>query len=188
MSLENIHFQSLTSVAKQIESGAVSPVAVAEAILSRIEKYDPGLKSYTTVTADLALRQAKAAETEIAKGIYRGPMHGIPIAVKDLCFTKGITTTGGMKIYEDFKPDYDATVVTKLAEAGAVLLGKLHMTEGATIEHHPDMPEPVNPWKKTCGRASPPPAPASRRRPASPMRRSAPTPAARSAFPRPATH
>jgi amidase len=148
MSLEDIHYLSLTSVAKQIQNGSISPVAITEAILARIEKYDPGLKSYTTVTADLALRQSKAAETEIAKGNYRGPMHGIPIAVKDLCFTKGITTTGGMPIYADFKPDYDATVVTKLAEAGAVLLGKLHMTEGATIEHHPEMPEPVNPWKE----------------------------------------
>ena len=148
MSLEDIHYQPLTTVAKHIESRDISPVEVTEAILSRIETFDQGLHSYTTVTADLAVEQAKKAEVEIMKGIYRGVMHGIPVAVKDLCFTKGITTTGGMKIYADFKPDHDATVVTKLHDAGAVLLGKLHMTEGAMLEHHPDFPEPVNPWRK----------------------------------------
>ncbi|MDC9826273.1 amidase [Devosia sp. ZB163] len=148
MALDDIHFQPLTTVAKYIESRDISPVEVTEAILSRIEDHDQGLKSYTTVTADVAMEQAKKAELEIMKGIYRGVMHGIPIAVKDLCYTKGITTTGGMTIYRDFKPDYDATVVTKLRDAGSVLLGKLHMTEGATLEHHPEFPEPVNPWKK----------------------------------------
>lgn len=148
MSLEDIHYQPLTTVAKHIESRDISPVEVTEAILSRIETFDQGLHSYTTVTADLAVEQAKKAEIEIMKGIYRGVMHGIPVAVKDLCFTKGITTTGGMKIYADFKPDHDATVVTKLHDAGAVMLGKLHMTEGAMLEHHPDFPEPVNPWRK----------------------------------------
>jgi amidase len=147
MSLDDIHYQPLTKVAGHIKSGEISPVEVTEAILSRIETYDQGLKSYTTVTADLALEQARKAEAEVMKGIYRGVMHGIPIAVKDLCFTKGITTTAGMSIYADFKPDHDATVVTKLRDAGSVLLGKLHMTEGAMLEHHPDFPEPVNPWK-----------------------------------------
>jgi len=148
MALDDIHFQPLTKVAKHIENRDISPVEVTEAILSRIETYDQGLHAYTTVTADVAMAQAKKAEVEIMKGIYRGVMHGIPIAVKDLCFTKGITTTGGMSIYRDFKPDHDATVVTKLADAGSVLLGKLHMTEGAMLEHHPEFPEPVNPWKK----------------------------------------
>lgn len=148
MALDDIHFQPLTTVAKHIENRDISPIEVTEAILTRIENYDQGLKSYTTVTADVALEQARKAEVEIMKGIYRGVMHGIPIAVKDLCYTKGITTTGGMSIYRDFKPDHDATVVTKLRDAGSVLLGKLHMTEGATLEHHPEFPEPVNPWKK----------------------------------------
>jgi amidase len=147
MALEDIHYQPLTTVAEAIAAREISPVEVTEAILSRIEAHDQTLKSYTTVTADLALQQARAAEAEIMKGIYRGAMHGIPIAVKDLCFTKGIRTTGGMSIYTDFKPDRDATVVSKLNDAGAVMLGKLHMTEGAMLEHHPDFPEPVNPWK-----------------------------------------
>lgn len=147
MSLDDIHYQPLTTVAKHIENGDISPVEVTNALLSRIEDLDQSLKSYTTVTADLALKQAREAEAEIFAGRYRGTLHGIPIAVKDLCFTKGITTTGGMTIYSDFKPDHDATVVKRLADAGSVLLGKLHMTEGATLEHHPDLPEPVNPWK-----------------------------------------
>jgi amidase len=147
LSLDDLHYQPLTQVAKHLETGKLSPVALTKAMLARIEALDGGLKSFTTVTADLALKQAKQAEAEIAKGLYRGPMHGIPIAVKDLCFTKGVRTTGGMTIHADFAPSYDATVVTRLAQAGAVLLGKLHMTEGATLEHHPDMPEPVNPWK-----------------------------------------
>lgn len=147
MPLQDIHYQPLTAVARLIEAREISPVELTETILGRVEAFNPALKSYTTVTSDLAITQAKAAEREIMSGRYRGPMHGIPIAVKDLCFTKGITTTGGMAIYRDFRPDHDATVVTKLAEAGAVLLGKLHMTEGATLEHHPDFPEPVNPWK-----------------------------------------
>jgi amidase len=143
----DIHYQPLTTVAAQIKSKAISPVEVTEALLGRIETLDPGLKSYTTVTPELAMDQARAAEAEIMAGRYRGPMHGIPIAVKDLCFTKGIPTSAGMSIYRDYKPDHDATVVTRLAAAGSVLLGKLHMTEGATLEHHPSFPEPVNPWK-----------------------------------------
>ena len=146
MPLDDIHYQPLTTVAKHIASGELSPVDVTRAILARIEALDPGLRSYVTVTADLALSQARTAEAEIMKGGYRSPMHGIPVAVKDLCFTKGIKTSGGMTIHADFVPSHDATVVTRLAQAGAVLLGKLRMTEGATLEHHPDLPEPVNPW------------------------------------------
>jgi amidase len=145
---DNIHFQPMTKVADAIKRGEVSPVELTDLMLKRIDAIDPGLKSFTTVTADLARQQAKRAEAELAQGKYRGPMHGIPIAVKDLCFTKGIKTTAGMTIHEDFKPDHDATVVIKLEKAGAVLLGKLHMTEGATMEHHPELPQPVNPWNK----------------------------------------
>jgi amidase len=147
MTPDDIHYQPMTKVADAIKSGEVSPVELTELMLKRIEALDPGLKSFTTVTAELAMQQAKRAETELARGKYSGPMHGIPIAVKDLCFTKGIKTTGGMTIYEDYKPTYDATVVKKLDQGGAVLLGKLHMTEGAVLEHHPEFPEPVNPWK-----------------------------------------
>ena len=148
MNIEDVHYQPMSAVGAAIREGELSPVELTEAMLTRIENLAGGHKSYTTVTADLARKQAARAEAELKQGKYRGPMHGVPVAVKDLCFTKGIKTTGGMTIYEDFVPDHDATVVTRLAQAGAVLLGKLHMTEGATMEHHPEMPEPVNPWGK----------------------------------------
>jgi amidase len=147
MSFDDVHFMPFTALADFIRRREISPVELTETMLGRIETFDPGLKSYTTVTTDLAMEQAHAAEAEISKGKYRGPMHGVPVAVKDLCFTKGIRTTAGMTLHQDFIPDYDATVVTRLREAGSVLLGKVHMTEGATLEHHPDLPQPINPWK-----------------------------------------
>jgi len=142
----DIHYRPLIDVAAEIRARRLSPVDVTEAMLARIEALDPGLKSYTTVTPGLALEQARKAEAEIARGKYRSPLHGIPIAVKDLCYTKGIPTSAGMAIHRDFIPNHDATVVSRLADSGAVLLGKLHMTEGACMEHHPEMPPPVNPW------------------------------------------
>jgi amidase len=117
-------------------------------MLARIDKLDAGLKSYATVTAELARRQAREAEAEIKRGGWRGPLHGVPIAVKDLCYTKGIPTAAGMPIHRDFKPDHDSTVVERFGQAGAVLLGKLQLTEGAFADHHPSIPPPVNPWNK----------------------------------------
>ena len=89
---------------------------------------------------------ARAAEREIAAGKYRGPLHGVPIAVKDLCYTKGIRTMGGTAVRKDFVPDVDATVVSKLRDAGAVLLGKLNLSEGATAGYNPALDVPLNPW------------------------------------------
>lgn len=148
MSAEELHYLELVEVARRIKAGALSPVALTKALLARIEKLDGGLKSYATVTADVALKQAEQAEAEIKRGAYRGPLHGVPIAVKDLCYTKGIPTAAGMEIHKGFKPDYDSTVVERFAAAGAVLLGKLQLTEGAFADHHPSVPPPVNPWHK----------------------------------------
>jgi amidase len=92
------------------------------------------------------MAQARAADDEIARGDWRGPLHGVPIALKDLCFTRNAPTTAGMTILKDWVPDYDATVVERLNAAGAVTLGKLKMTEGAVGSHHPDIPPPHNPW------------------------------------------
>ena len=100
---------TLTEAAALIKSKAVSPVELTQAMLDRIEAIDGTLHSYITVTADFALEQARAAEQEILAGTYRGPLHGIPIAVKDLCFTKGIRTTCASKILADWVPDYNAT-------------------------------------------------------------------------------
>jgi amidase len=96
--------------------------------------------------AEAALIQAHAAEAEIMRGEIRGPLHGVPIAVKDLCWTQGVPSAAGMTIYKDFRPTEDATVVRKLYAAGAIILGKLQLTEGAWAEHHPQIPAPVNPW------------------------------------------
>jgi len=138
--------KTLTEVAALIKNKEISPVELTGAILDRIAVHESKLYSYLTITAELALRQAKEAEQEVAKGRYRGPLHGMPIAVKDLCFTKGIRTTCASKILADWIPDHNATVVDKLNAAGAVLLGKLGMTEFALAGYHPSIHPPVNPW------------------------------------------
>jgi aspartyl-tRNA(Asn)/glutamyl-tRNA(Gln) amidotransferase subunit A len=109
----------------------ISPVELAEAYLDRIQRTDDKLRAYITVTADLARKAARKAEHDIVGGKWRGPFHGVPIGLKDLCFTKGILTTGGSKILGTFKPAHDSTVWTRLARAGAVLLGKLNLHEFA---------------------------------------------------------
>ena len=107
-------------------------------MLDRIAKVDPLLKSYATVMGEQALATARAAEREIRAGRYRGPLHGVPIAVKDLCYTKGVRTMGGTRGAERISfPTVDATVVSRLREAGAVLLGKLNLSEGATAGLQP---------------------------------------------------
>ena len=141
-----VHYLSLREVARRVESKELSPVEVTRAMLERIELLDPRLKSYATVMAEQAMASARAAEDEIQRGRYRGPLHGVPIAVKDLCFTRGVRTMGGLQVLADHVPDYDATVVARLADAGAVLLGKLNLTEGAVGGYHPNFDVPVNPW------------------------------------------
>lgn len=142
----DLHYLELTELAARIRSREVSPLEATQAQLDRIAAVDRSLGSYALVTADLALAQAAQAEAEIAAGRYRGPLHGIPVAVKDLCWTKGVPTMAGMAIHRDFRPDSDATVVRRLREAGAVLLGKLQLTEGAYSDHHPSVRPPRNPW------------------------------------------
>ena len=124
----------------------ISPVTVTRSQLERIASVDAALGSYALTMADVAMAEAASAEAEIAAGHYRGPLHGIPIAVKDLFWTKGFPTAAGMAIHADFRPDDDATVVCRLQEAGAVLLGKLQMTEGAYSDYHPSVTPPKNPW------------------------------------------
>lgn len=122
---------SLEEIAGRIGSKQVSPVEVTEAVLARIDSLNPKLNAYMTVTGEQAMASARAAESEIAGGKYRGPLHGVPIGLKDLFATKGVRTTAGSKILSDWVPDYDATVVTKLADAGAISVGKLGMHEWA---------------------------------------------------------
>ena len=146
MSDESLRFNTLTGIAGQIESKQVSPVEITRAMLDLITEHDGRYKSYATVMGDQAMAQAETADREITAGGYRGPLHGVPIAVKDLCFTEGVRTMGGTKVLADLVPDFDATVVEKLNAADAVLLGKLNLTEGAMGGYHPDRDIPVNPW------------------------------------------
>ena len=147
MERNEIPFLSATGLAELLRTREVSPVEATEAYLSRIEEVDSALNSYITVTAEQARVEARQAEAEIAAGQYRGLLHGIPVAVKDQFCTAGVATTGGSEILRDYVPDYDATVMSKLKDAGAVLLGKLNMSEFAMGDafHHP-YGRPRNPW------------------------------------------
>src|SRR4029079_10565929 len=146
--LDDLHYLSIEELARRRGARQVSPVEVTETMLRRIERVDPALKSYALVTPELALAQARTAEQMIRKRQILSQLHGVPVAVKDLCWTEGIATAAGMPLHKDFVPAVDATVVRKLREAGAVLLGKLQLTEGAFADHHPDVPPPVNPWHR----------------------------------------
>jgi aspartyl-tRNA(Asn)/glutamyl-tRNA(Gln) amidotransferase subunit A len=121
----------VAALSDKIRSRQISPVELTEAYLDRIEKTDRQLRAYITVTAERARQAAKAAESEVANGAWRGPFHGIPVALKDLCYTKGVLTTGGSKIFANFVPDFDSTIWERLEKAGAVLLGKLNLHEFA---------------------------------------------------------
>ena len=141
-----LHFKTITELSKLIQSKQVSPGEVTRAILDRIGELDSRYKTYATLTADHAMDAARRAEQEIAAGRYLGPLHGVPIAVKDLCFTAGVRTMGGCKVLADHVPSFDSTVVVKLESAGAVILGKLNLTEGAMGGYNPDFDIPLNPW------------------------------------------
>lgn len=146
MPTTELHYCSLLEVAQQIQTKKLSPVEVTKAMLERVDRIDGQLKSYAFVMADVALEQAAAAGREIASGKIRGPLHGVPIAIKDLCWVKGAPAAHGMTIHREFRPSEDATVVARLKDAGAIILGKLQQTEGAYADHHPKISAPKNPW------------------------------------------
>lgn len=146
MTDDEIAWLDLMTVARLIRERTLTAVAVTEAQLRRIDSLNHVLHAYARTTPELALAQAREADRRQASGEPLGPLHGVPIAVKDLCWTAGIPTAAGMTIHRDFVPAVDATVVRRLREAGAVLLGKLQMTEGAYSAHHPNVTPPVNPW------------------------------------------
>ena len=147
MDKKELPFLTASQLSKLIETKEVSPVEATEAYLDRIQQVDPKLNSYITVTGEQAFESARQAEQEIAAGRHRGPLHGVPLAVKDQFNTAGIRTTGGSSILKDNIPDEDATVISNLKKAGAVMLGKLNMSEFAMAEiyNHP-YGTPRNPW------------------------------------------
>src|SRR5215510_5722066 len=127
----DLAFLSLTELSELIRSRKVSPVEVTRNILERIERLHPALNAYITVTRDVAMKSAQEAESEIQRKKWRGPLHGVPVAVKDLFDTAGIKTTAGSAVFKDRVPDKDAEVIRKLKAAGAVLVGKTNMHEFA---------------------------------------------------------
>ena len=145
-----LHYLSITEASRLIQQRRLSPVELTRAFLDRIETFDPQLNAYLLVTAERALEQAREAETEISAGRYRGPMHGIPFALKDIYCTAGIRTTGHSRTRMDYVPGFDATTVTKLYDSGAVLLGKLSTHEFAHGGPSFDLPWPAarNPWNR----------------------------------------
>jgi aspartyl-tRNA(Asn)/glutamyl-tRNA(Gln) amidotransferase subunit A len=126
---EELLYLSVRELGPMIRARQISPVALAQSYMERLERLGPKLGAVVTVTRELALKEAAAAEREIRAGRYRGPLHGIPYGVKDLAATKGIPTTWGAAPYKDQVFDYDATVIKRLREAGAVLIAKLAMVE-----------------------------------------------------------
>jgi aspartyl-tRNA(Asn)/glutamyl-tRNA(Gln) amidotransferase subunit A len=151
--MENaLHYLSIGEAASLLRRKKLSPVELAKAALARIEELNPRLNAFITVTAERALRDAHAAEREMARGRYRGLLHGIPIALKDNIHTAGVRTTAGSRILENFIPQADADVTAKLSLAGAVLLGKANLHEfayGVTTEN-PHFGSTRNPWNQDC--------------------------------------
>ncbi|MGZ8269138.1 MAG: amidase, partial [Burkholderiales bacterium] len=144
----DLHFRTIAELARLLRAREISPVELTDAFLARITALDDQLNAFITVTAERARAQAKRAESELAKGEYRGPLHGIPLGLKDIYDTAGVLTSAHSKICIDNVPREDATAARKLAEAGSVLLGKLSTHEFAHGGPSFDLPWPParNPW------------------------------------------
>lgn len=142
---------TIAELAPQIRRKKISPVELTKLFLDRITRLNPWLNAYMTVTADQALADAKAAERELRRGKNRGPLHGIPFSIKDNLATRGVRTTAGSKMLSEWVPGVDATVVEKLKQAGAIMLGKTNMHEWASgsTTINPFFGTTRNPWDGT---------------------------------------
>jgi aspartyl-tRNA(Asn)/glutamyl-tRNA(Gln) amidotransferase subunit A len=152
---EAIFYLSVTELAKRIESKNLSPIELTHIYLERSEKLGPRLNAYARLTPEIALQQAKAAEKEIMRGHYRGPLHGIPYAAKDLLAVKGLPTTWGAKPYANQVFDFHSTVIEHLNSVGAVMIGKAAMIElaggmGYRFASASLQGEAKNPWDPAC--------------------------------------
>jgi aspartyl-tRNA(Asn)/glutamyl-tRNA(Gln) amidotransferase subunit A len=155
----NLPFENLVSASQAVQKKEVSAVELTEACLARIERLNPTVNAFITVTAESAIEEAKTAEAEIARGEWKGPLHGIPLAVKDLAETAGVRTTAASAVLEHYTPSEDAEVVRRLRKAGAILLGKLNLHEFAyggsgLIGHYGPARNPWNPAHITGGSSS----------------------------------
>lgn len=148
MDNESIAMGGLLEVSQLVKNGEISSTEVTRTILERIERLNPEYKIFNTVSGDLAMEQARAADTEIQSGKYRGPLHGLPVAVKDIIDTAGVRTTYGSGLFREHVPSADATVIQKFKAAGAVTIGKLATTEFALYGYADDFQVPLNPWSK----------------------------------------
>jgi aspartyl-tRNA(Asn)/glutamyl-tRNA(Gln) amidotransferase subunit A len=145
---DSLHALSIAQLAPLIAGKQLSPVELTRETLRRIESLEPVIKAFIRILADDAIAQAKRLEKEVLEGRWRGPLHGIPVAVKDILQTRGIATTAGSKVLEHWIPGEDATVISKLKQAGAILIGKTNLHEfamGATTEN-PHYGTTRNPW------------------------------------------
>jgi len=141
-----LHDLALADVAAAIRGGELSSVEVTRHTLDRIAALEPRFHAYAEVRADAAMAEAAAADARRARGESLGQLHGVPVAVKDLCAMAGTATRAGGRFSTGFAPSDTSTVVARLQEAGAVIVGKAQLTEGAWAAHHPEIPPPVNPW------------------------------------------
>ena len=151
MESTEIAFLSAVATAKAIKANEISPTDAVQAYLERIDRLDSRLAAYITVVREEALGAAQLVAGRLKRGEDPGPLAGVPIAVKDQYWTKGILTTNGSKVYQDFVPDEDSTVIQRLRDAGSVLLGKLNLSElamGGT--QNPPWGIPANPWNFEC--------------------------------------
>ena len=143
---EALAFLSLLEIGECIGRRDVTSEHVTTELLRRIDRLDARLTSFVTLLSDDALQQARLVDREISMGFRRGPLHGVPVAVKDLLDMAGVPTGAGSVILQNNIATSDSSVVRKLRGAGAVILGKLHTTEAALLDHHPSLPQPRNPW------------------------------------------
>lgn len=148
--IDDLVFSPLMELARKLETREISSVELVRATIARTERLEPSLNSYITFLGDQALARASRADEEIARGDYRGPLHGIPVSVKDLFDTAGIPTTAGAKFLKDRIPDTDAEVVRRLHQAGAVLMGKSNLNKfaGGESGDNPDFGKIRNPWNR----------------------------------------
>jgi amidase len=144
---QSLHYLTLTEVAELIKSKKISSETLTQLMLNRISHLDR-LNSYNTVMRESALAAARALDRELDEGKYRGPLHGVPIGIKDLLYTTNAPTTMGHSFNSNFMAPYNATVVDKLHDAGAVILGKLNQTEGAMGGYSDNFKIPINPWSE----------------------------------------
>ena len=133
---------SASEITAKVRDRIISPVEVMEAFLDRINKLEPSLKAWVYLDPDQAIAEAKRKETELNSGKALGPLYGVPIGVKDIYYTAGIPTTACSKVFANFIPEHDATTVSTLKEAGAIIIGKTVTTEFACADPSPT----INPW------------------------------------------